>query len=316
MTPSIPLTCGLVLCLVSGHSSNAAVSDQRTISPSAVAGFERFLTDMPDLAKMSDEEAMAFVQDGIRGDDPDTPILAIGMIAMFGSMEDWMPALAEDFRGVPGRLETPRRQFSAVPDLRDFLMDYVGSSSQEAEELTKLTVERQEFTWDAPTQRLMALTMGSVALAAYFPKDPVVHDFLIDWWHRDSDARIVQMLYTGRFTTEAADEIRITALDSDNIVSVVAAAKGLALSGRDTGLTALLANLHRRDFALLTVVEAIASFGVQAQPDLPHLVTLQQELDTHVSDSNDLFALDPWRVNMIVDAIDTLAALPEEHKVD
>ena len=259
---------------------------------------------------------MDFVQDGIHGDDPDSTVLAIGTIAMLGGIEDWWPELAPDFRALPERLETARRQFAAVPDLRDFLIDYVGSSSREAKELTERVTGRQELAWDPQMRRLTALTMGSLALAAYFSLDLVVHEFLIDSWQRDADTRIVQLLYAGRFTTEAADKIRIAALDSDNVASVIAAAKGLALSGRDIGLTALLANLHRRDFALLTVVEAIASFGVQAKPHLPHLATLQQELDTHVPDSNDLFALDPWRVNMIVDAIDTLAALPEQHKVD
>ena len=64
------------------------------------------------------------------------------------------------------------------------------------------------------------------------------------------------------------------------------------------------------------MVGAIASFEVQAKPHLPLLVALQQELETHVPDSNDPMALEPWRVYRITDAIDTLAALPEEHKVD
>ena len=312
----LPRIGGLLVCLVFGHSASAATADKPTIAQSDFADFGRFLADLPDFASMSDKEVVDFVQDGIHGDDPDSTVLAIGTIAMLGGIEDWRPELAPDFRALPERLETARRQFSAVPDLSDFLIDYVGSSSQEVKELTERVTGRQELAWDPQMRRLTALTMGSLALAAYFSLDPVVHEFLIDWWQRDADTQIVQLLYAGRFTTEAADEIRIASLDSDNIVSVIAAAKGLTLSGRDTGLTALLANLHRRDFALLTVVEAIASFGVQAQPHLPHLVTLQQELDSHVSNSNDLFALDPWRVNMIVDAIDTLAALPEEHKVD
>ena len=312
----LPRIGGLFVCLMFGHSASAATPDKPTIAQSEFADFGRFLADLPDFASMSDKEVVDFVQDGIHGDDPDSTVLAIGTIAMLGGIEDWWPELAPDFRALPERLETARRQFSAVPDLRDFLIDYVGSSSREAKELTERVTGRQELAWDPQMRRLMALTMGSLALAAYFSLDPVVHEFLIDSWQRDADTRIVQLLYAGRFTTEAADKIRIAALDSDNVASVIAAAKGLALSGRDIGLTALLANLHRRDFALLTVVEAIATFGVQAKPHLPHLATLQQELDTHVSDSNDLFALDPWRVNMIVDAIDTLAALPEQHKVD
>ena len=111
------------------------------------------------------------------------------------------------------------------------------------------------------TERRKAETwsLAGLALAIYFAQDPVVHDFLIDWQRRDDEGHsFAVLLYSGRFRSKAADEIRIASLPAGNTAHAVAAAKGLALSGTDTALAALVANLGRRDFALLTIVEAIA----------------------------------------------------------
>ena len=160
------------------------------------------------------------------------------------------------------------------------------------------------------TERRRALTRGlaAIALTVYFPQDPMVHDFLIDWRHRDDDGySFAVLLYSGRFRSKAADEIRIASLRTGHTADAVAAAKGLALSSTDAALAALVANLDRRDFALLTIVEAIATYGIRAKPHLDSLLELREELETHVADEDDLLALDSSRKQSITETITDLA---------
>lgn len=160
------------------------------------------------------------------------------------------------------------------------------------------------------TERRKAETwsLAGLALAIYFAQDPVVHDFLIDWQRRDDEGHsFAVLLYSGRFRSKAADEIRIASLPAGNTAHAVAAAKGLALSGTDAALAALVANLDRRDFALLTIVEAIATYGIRAKPHLDSLLHLREELEAHVADEDDLRALDSWRKQSITETITDLA---------
>ena len=134
--------------------------------------------------------------------------------------------------------------------------------------------------------------------------------FLIDWWHREDEGHGIAGLlyiYSGRFRSKAAGEIRIASLRTGHTADAVAAAKGLALSGTDAALVALVANLDRRDFALLTIVEAIATYGIRAKPHLDRLLDLRDELETHVADEDDLLALDSWRKQSIIETITELA---------
>ena len=80
------------------------------------------------------------------------------------------------------------------------------------------------------------------------------------------------------------------------------------LSGSDAALAALVANLDRRDHALQTIVEAIATFRDRAKPHLDSLLGLRKELEAHVDDEDDPLALDPWRKQSIVETITSLAA--------
>ena len=81
------------------------------------------------------------------------------------------------------------------------------------------------------------------------------------------------------------------------------AAKGLALSGSDAGLVALVRNLDRRDSALYTVVQAIATFGERARPHFDSLIDLREELEAHVADMDDPWALHSFRKRSINDTI-------------
>ena len=62
-----------------------------------------------------------------------------------------------------------------------------------------------------------------------------------------------------------------------------------------------------RDFALLTIVEAIATYGIRAKPHLDSLLHLREELEAHVADEDDLLALDSWRKQSITETITELA---------
>ena len=161
-------------------------------------------------------------------------------------------------------------------------------------------------------RRVETWSVAGLALVAFFPQDPMVHDFLIDWWHRDEDGHgFAVLLYTGRFRSQAADEIRMASLRTGNPADAVAAAKGLALSGSDTALAALGANLDRRDFALQTIVEAIATYGVRAKPYLDTLLDLREELEAHVTDEDDPLALNSWRRRSTNETITELSVLFE-----
>lgn len=111
------------------------------------------------------------------------------------------------------------------------------------------------------------------------------------------------LLYAGRFRSEAADEIYIAALEGRDPGVALVAAKGLALSGSDAGLVALARSLDRRDSALGTVVQAIATFGERAKPHVDSLIDLREELEEHVPDMDAPFALHSYHKRSINDTI-------------
>ena len=267
---------------------------------------------IPDFANTTDaEEARAVVLKGIGSDDSevvDETVRQIGIIAMLATMEDYMPKIPDDFREPPQRFEPLRRQFSSIPGLREHLVEFVRNSAEQARRWTESEVEYASLS-ETERRWLETWSMAGLALVANFPQDPVVHDFLIDWWHREEDGHgFAVLLYTGRFRSKAADQIHIASIGTGNAADAVAAAKGLALSGSDSALAALVASLDRRDFALPTIVEAIATFGVRAKPHLDTLLDLHEELEAHVADEDDPLALDSWRKRSTNETIAELTA--------
>ena len=297
-----------VLCLLSVSSAALAQPPEDTKPDSPGAGFADLIPDFANTTSL--EEMQAVVAKGIASDDPETvesTLRQISVLAMMGTVEDFHDDIPDDFAETHQRFDPLRRQFGAVPGLRERLIEFVRDVAEEARRSTEPEVEYASMSetemYKAATRSLVAL-----ALAVYFPQDPVVHDFLIDWWHREDEGHgIAGLLYSGRFRSKAADEIRIASLRTGHTADAVAAAKGLALSGSDVALAALVANLDRRDFALLTIVEAIATYGIRAKPHLESLLKLREELEAHVADEDDLLALDSWRKQSITETITELA---------
>ena len=276
-----------------------------------------FADVIPDLANTTSvEEMQAVVLEGIRSDDPETVehmFRQIGALAMFGTIEDFRTEIPDGFKEPHQRFEPLRRQFAAVPGLRERLMEFLKNSDDLDDSLDRnWTDPEAEYASlsEAQRQRLATRSSAQLALPVYFPQDAAVHDFLIDWWGQVDEASglLATLLYSGRFRSEPADEIRIAALHAPNTAGTVAAAKGLALSGSDAALVALVANLDRRDYALQTIVEAIATFGARAKPHLDQLLDLSEELEAYVADEDDLLALESLRKQSIIDTIAELSA--------
>lgn len=267
---------------------------------------------IPDFANItSAEEARAVVLKGIGSDDSEvveSTLRQIGVIAMLGTMEDHGPGIPDDFKERHPRFEPLRQQFSTIPGLRRRLIDYVRNGAQQTKRWTEPAVEYASLS-DTERRELETWAMVGYALVGYFPQDPVVHDFLIDWWRRSEDRHdFAMLLYIGRFRSKAAEEIHIASLRTGHWADAEAAAKGLALSGSDAALAALAANLDRRDSSLQTIVEAIATYGDRAKPHLDSLLDLREELEAYVADEGDPLALDSWRKRSITETITSLAA--------
>jgi len=266
---------------------------------------------IPDFANTTDaEEARAVVLKGIGSDDSEvveSTLRQIGVIAMLGTMEDHGPGIPDDFKERHPRFEPLRQQFSTIPGLRRRLIDYVRNG---AEQTRRWPEPAEEYASLSDTERraLETWAMVGYAMVGYFPQDPVVHDFLIDWWRRDNDRHgFAMLLYIGRFRSKAAEEIHIASLRTGHQADAEDAAKGLALSGSDAALAALVANLDRRDSSLQTIVEAIATYGDRAKPHLDRLLDLREELEVHVADEGDPLALNSWRKRSINDTIAALS---------
>lgn len=307
--PSREPVYGAVLCLL--FVGSAATAEPPKESKPKTMG-EAWSELIPDFANAtSAEEARAVVLKGIGSDDSEVireTVYQIGIIAMLATMEDYMPKIPDDFRDPPQRFEPLRRQISTIPALRERLVEFVRNGAEQARHSAEPEVE---FASLSETERrpLETWSLAGLALVAFFPQDPMVHDFLIDWWQREEDGHgFAMLLYTGRFRSQAADEIRMASLRTGNPADAVAAAKGLALSGSDAALAALVANLDRRDFALQTIVEAIATYGARAKPYLGTLLDLREELEAYVADEGDPLALDSWRKRSTNETITSLAA--------
>ncbi|MYJ76335.1 MAG: hypothetical protein F4089_15155 [Gammaproteobacteria bacterium] len=298
-----------VLCLLLFSRAALAQTPDETKPDTPRSTFADVIPDFANTTSL--EQMQVVVLKGIGSDDPETvehTFRQIGAIAMLGTIEDLHTEIPDGFAEPHQRFEPLRRQFAAVPGLKERLMEFVRNGAHLDRNWTDPQVEYASLS-EAERQQLLTWSSAQLALPVYFPQDPAVHDFLIDRWRQVDDASgLATLLYSGRFRSEPADEIRIAALHAPNTADAVAAAKGLALSGSDAALAALVANLDRRDFALQTIVEAIATFGTQAKPHLDSLLGLRKELEAHVDDEDDPLALDPWRKQSIVETITSLAA--------
>ena len=293
-----------LLLAIAGSGARAQPAETES-DPWHAAWSELIRKELPDFANVkSDEEARAIVLRGIGSDDPEVleeMFRQIGFIAMLASMQDMMLDIRDDFRRSPLQHGSLGRQFSNVPGLRGPLIDFLRNGADQTRHWTDPEAEYASLS-DAERRRLDTWSLAWAALAACFPQDPVVHDVLIDARRADPDHGMAVVLYVGRFKSEAADEVYIAALDGDPGIAVVAA-KGLALSGSDAAMAALMRNLDRRDAALVTVVQAITTFGDRARPHVESLIELGEELDDHVADEDEPFALHSYHKRSIAETI-------------
>lgn len=309
MTPSTA-TCAVVLYLLAVSSPATAQPPEEAKSDSSGAEWwSELLPDFADLTSL--EEVRTIVVKGIGSDDPDTvkqTLSQIGAIGFWGTIEDLRSNIPDDYAEPHPRFEPLRRQISTIPGLRDRLIESIRKGPDLGENWTP--AEAKPASMSGAELRLLAQwVFVEQALVVYFPQDPVVHDFLIDWWRRGDPAyRVPVLLYTGRFRSDAAEAVYIASLGAPGPVGIVAAAKGLALCGSDAGLQALVTNLDRRDFTLETIVEAIATYGMRVRPHLGSLIELGEELEAYDTDDDDPLTLDAWRKQTIIRTLSRLSA--------
>ncbi len=306
VTPS-PATFAVVLYLLAVSSPATAQPPVEAKSDGFGAEWSELLPDFMNTTSL--DEIRATVAKGIGSDDPDTverTLRQIGVIGFLGTIEDLRSNIPDDFSEPHPRFEPLRRQFSTIPGLRDRLIESVRKGPDLDKNWTPAEAASMSET---ELRQLAQWAFVEQALVVYFPQDPVVHDFLIDRWRRgDPDYRVPVLLYKGRFRSDSAEEIYIASLGDPGPVGVVAAAKGLALSGSDAGLQALVNNLDRRDFTLETIVEAIATYGMRVRPHLGSLIDVREELEAYDTDDNDPLALDAWRKQTIIRTLSRLSA--------
>ena len=201
--------------------------------------------DIRDFEKYTDAEINDAIFAGIHSENPKIVELTVGALAADATFRD----LRGGLRGrSKAHAATKELDLRAVPGLRDFLVAYARSGfaehGREGPDELDFGALFGEHVW-----RFVFLI-----LVGLYPQDPDVYA-LLDESYNDQNLPI-NLLNTGLFFHEAADERRIAALSAGEGVAAEAA-EGLAMSGSGRGLEALRRSLWRRDFALPAIAEAL-----------------------------------------------------------
>ena len=222
----------------------ATVSDAPAVDPLV----ERYTQlDIRDFEKYTDAEINDAVFAGIHSDNPKIVELTVGALTANAFVRQWRRTIKGGDKKAHAAA-SKERDLRAVPGLRDFLLAYARSGWAEhgwggSDELDFVDMFGEQV-W-----RFVFLI-----LVELYPQDPDVYA-LLDESYNDQNVPI-NLLNTGLFFHEAADESRIAALSASEGVAAEAA-EGLAMSGSGRGLEALRRSLWRRDFALPAIAEAL-----------------------------------------------------------
>lgn len=237
------LTCGFASALAL-FATAATVPDAPAVDPLV----ERYTQlDIRDFEKYTDAEINDAVFAGIHSENPKIVELTVGALAGNAIVRQWRRTIKGGDKKAHAAA-SKERDLRAVPGLRDFLFAYARSGWAEhgwggSDELDFVDMFGEQV-W-----RFVFLI-----LVELYPQDPNVYA-LFDESYNDQNVPI-NLLNTGLFFHEAADESRIAALSASEGVAAEAA-EGLAMSGSGRGLEALRRSLWRRDFALPAIAEAL-----------------------------------------------------------
>ena len=232
-----------------------------------VERYERLADDIFDFERYDNAAMNDLIFAGLHSDNP--RVVELTMVAMSSEVGWGDMRRSEDLRNAEfleglGRRE---RDPSAVPGIKDFLIDYAEAGLAEHGWTTPGDDEEKKLWKLAP--RL---------LSRYFPGDPGVRRLMRTGLahgphHSKTKSYLLHLLNVGLFIDDEADALRLAMLADPNPTTVGSAAHGLALGGSKVGLEAMGRNLWRRDEALGEIVTAMASYGARAAP---HMAALRE----------------------------------------
>ena len=259
--------CGAVVLVTAVVATGQATP---AASGSLVADYEAFARSGVFDPELSNAKAMEMVSKGLFSGNPRLVRLTL----------EAMGAHALTRRSGEPVVE---RNFGVVPQLKEFLiahwhakLDEEGGifGMEDPEVVTGLLKEAFE-NGDNPSVVIATytpdLSLIPSVLASNFPGDEDVHQLL--WEYRpllqgapQSDGWILKVFNEGRFKTPEVDQLRITSLESDETMTFVEAAYGLAMSRPEGGLEALISTLRGTDRGIRerALANAIVSYGPEA----------------------------------------------------
>ena len=219
--------------------------------------------------EISNTQANELVSEGLFSDDARLVRLAL-------------EALAAHSHG--RRLGTVvHRDFHEVAQLKEFLMEHWRKSLSEGD-LNRTIEDMGDYLAKNPgTDEPHSMFVRGVAnikdwvlipsiLTATFPGDEDVHDLLWEYYSLSQDVPldgwILGFFNEGRFQTPEVDRLRMESVGSENRVTSVLAAEGLALSKPEGGLEALIVALSEYPDRESFLADAIVSYGPEAIPTL------------------------------------------------
>ena len=173
------------------------------------------------------------------------------------------------------------RNFSAVPQLRDFLIAHWRAKVAEGLDPTFQPAVPNDNGEEAMMNEFTPMAVDVVSevadwllvpriLASSFPGDKKVHDFLWDEFAPLVPSPGALMVFNeGRFNTPEVADLRIASLGADDYLTSALAAEGLAFSKPEGGLDALISALGHPDGRRgKFLMDAIVSYGPEAIPKL------------------------------------------------
>ena len=215
----------------------------------------QFLTDGIYDPALPNAEAYRIVREGIESDDSETAYLTVAALTLVAMVErvaehgidDWY--LAESGKG-----RMPRRDYSKVPGLKEFLIRYWREHHEEndydADFDNSDRAEGHDGSIDwTQVSRSSAWRATLGVLCRFYPGDPEVHDLLWEVFDHDLTPKetlrsmMLTWLNEGGFATRKADTYRMALLESDGNSQdfhVRNAVKGLALARRPEALPLLI----------------------------------------------------------------------------
>ena len=242
-------------------------------SDAEVERYERLMDDIRDFERYDNAEMNDLIFAGLHSGNPrvvELTIAAMNRESRSRELRRDVDVLDGKFRDQLGKRE---RDLAHVPGLKNFLIDYAaeGLAKHGWKALGKFDFYERNL-WN----------LAFPLLVDYFPGDPDVRRLLHASLADDPDAAdmphyLMNLLNTGLYMDEAADEVRLAVLADPTTDWAGSAARGLAMTGSEAGLEAMGRNLWRRGHPLRDIVAAMGSYGARAAPHMAALRELGPE---------------------------------------